>query len=124
MSGSIICFANVVGIVILRRWLSHALIIRGCFIGIIVGRSGVTGADKTDCERPHETVTAEEESSITGKPTVEKELATDEGPAIEEWRVEWARMHKHNRIAEVAKPPASSSTSFYDTRTPFAFPFK
>ena len=88
--------------------MRHALIIRGCFIGIIVGRSGVTGADKTDCERPHETVPAEEESSIIGKRTVEEELATDEAPAIEEWRAEWARMHKHNRIAEVAnRPPAA-----------------
>jgi hypothetical protein len=85
------------------------LIIRGCCIGRIVGRSGVTGPDKTDCERPHETVTAEEESSIIGKPTTEEELATDEAPAIEKWRAEWARMLKYNWGAEVAKPPHCSA---------------
>jgi hypothetical protein len=38
----------------------------------------------------------------------EEELATDEAPAIEEWRAEWARMHKRNRVAEVAIPPAAA----------------
>jgi hypothetical protein len=33
-------------------------------------------------------VTAEEETPIIGKPTAEEERATDEAPAIEEWRVE------------------------------------
>jgi len=70
------------------RCLGHALIIRGYCIGRVVGRSVVSGAGKTDCERPYETVTAEEEASIISKPTAQEELATDEAPAIEEWRAE------------------------------------
>jgi hypothetical protein len=84
------------------------LIIRGSWISRIVGRSVVRGVDKTECERRDETITTEEKSSIIGKPTAEEELATDEAPAIEEWRAEWARMHKHNRVAEVAKPPTAA----------------
>jgi hypothetical protein len=84
------------------------LIIRGCWIGRIVGRSVVRGVDKTECERRDETITAKEQSWIIGKPTAEEEPATDEAPAIEKWRAEWARMHKRNRVAEVAKPPTAA----------------
>jgi hypothetical protein len=51
---------------------------------------------------------AEEEASIIGKPTAEEELAADEAPVIEEWRAGQAGMHKHNRVAEVAKPPPAA----------------
>jgi hypothetical protein len=85
------------------------LIIRGCWIGRIVGPTAVTGADKTHWERPLETVTAEEESPIIGKPTAEEELATGETPAIEKGRAERAGMHKRNWVAEVTKPPHCSA---------------
>src|SRR5262249_37445162 len=102
------CSADVAGIVIGRRSLRHALITRGCWIGRIVGRSGVRGVGKTRRGRRDETIRAEENSSIIGKSTAEEELATDETPVIEEWRADRAGMHEHTRVAEVATPPTAA----------------